>query len=116
MPNALGLVLGLMFLLWASAQPVSQNALPAAESILHRYIEVAGGAAAHKSRTSETLTGTFELAAAGITGQLPVILKPGLQRARIEFPVSAASNRVSRTAWPGQRTPWPDRASSRVRS
>lgn len=32
------------------------------------------------------LTGTFELVAAGLTGQLRVILKPGLRRTSIELP------------------------------
>ena len=87
MGDALGLVLGFMFVLSANAQQaVSQDALPTAESILDRYVEATGGAAAYESRTSETVTGTFELVAAGLTGPLRMILKPGLQRARIEFP------------------------------
>jgi hypothetical protein len=85
--NALALVLGLVFLPWASAQqPASQDALPAGESVLDRYVEATGGAAAYKSRTSETVTGTLELAAAGLTGQLRVHVKPGLMRTSIELP------------------------------
>jgi hypothetical protein len=85
--NALGLVLGLVFLPWAAAQQAApQDALPAAESILDRYVEATGGAAAYKGRTSEAATGTIELAAAGLTGQLRVILKPGLMRTSIEIP------------------------------
>ena len=81
------MVLGLIFLPWANAQqPATQDSLPAAEAILNRYIEVTGGAAAYMSRTSEMLTGTFELTAAGLIGQMRVFLKPGLQRATIELP------------------------------
>jgi hypothetical protein len=87
MHDALALVLSVIVLSWTNAQQaVSQDALPAAESILDRYIEATGGAAAYESRTSETLTGTFELAAAGVTGPLRMILEPGLQRSTIELP------------------------------
>jgi hypothetical protein len=81
--HALGLVLGLAFAPWALAQ---NAASPSAESILDRFVEVTGGAAAYKSRTSEMATGTFGLPAAGLTGQLQTFLKPGLLRTRIELP------------------------------
>mgnify|MGYP003581133809 CR=1 FL=1 len=85
--NALGLVLGLAFLPWAMAQEAaSQAAVPSAGSILDRYVEVTGGAAAYKSRTSEVTTGTLEIAPAGLTGQLRVLVKPGLVRTTIELP------------------------------
>ena len=85
--NALGLIFGLMFLPWAGAQqPAAPNDLPSAESILDRYVEVTGGLAAHESRTSAVTTGTFEVAAANLTGQLRIIVKPGLQRTTIQLP------------------------------
>lgn len=85
--TAFGLVLGLAFLPWAMAQQAAPPGdLPSAESILDRYVEVTGGAAAYKSRTSEVTTGTLTIAAAGITGQLRVLVKPGLLRTTIELP------------------------------
>lgn len=85
--NALGLILGLAFLPWVAAQEAAPRAdLPSAESILDRYVEVTGGAAAYKSRTSETTTGTFTIVAANLTGQLRAVLKPGVARTTIELP------------------------------
>ncbi len=85
--NALGLVLGLVFLPWATTQQAaSQSDLPSAESILDRYVEVTGGAAAYKSRTSEVASGTFAIVAAGLTGQLQGFLKPGMHHLIIELP------------------------------
>lgn len=85
--NALGLIFGLMFLPWATAQqPAVASELPSAESILDRYVEVTGGLAAYDSRTSAVTTGTFEVAAANLTGQLRSIVKPGLQRTTIQLP------------------------------
>ena len=81
--HALGFVLGLAFMPWALAQ---NAAVPSAEAILDRFVEVTGGAAAYKSRTSEAATGTFGIPAAGLTGQLQTFLKPGLLRTRIELP------------------------------
>jgi hypothetical protein len=85
--NALGLVLGLAFLPWAMTQEAAPAAdLPSAESILDRYVEVTGGAAAYESRTSETMTGTLTITGAGITGQVRMLVKPGLFRTTIELP------------------------------
>lgn len=85
--NAFGLALGLVFLPWAMAQQAAPPAdLPSAESILDRYVEVTGGAAAYKRRTSEVTTGTLQIVAAGLTGQLKIFVKPGLQRTTIEIP------------------------------
>lgn len=85
--NALGLFLGLAVLPWAMTQEAAPNAdLPSAESILDRYVEVTGGAAAYKSRTSEVINGTLTIAAAGITGQVRMSVKPGLLRGTIELP------------------------------
>jgi hypothetical protein len=85
--TALGLVLGLVFLPCVMAQQAaSPGALPSAESILDRYVEVTGGAAAYRSRTSETTTGTFTIVAANLTGPLRSFLKPGAARTTIELP------------------------------
>lgn len=85
--NVLGLILGLAYLPWLAAQEAaSREALPSGESILDRYVEVTGGAAVYERRTSETVTGTFAITAAGITGQLQSFLRPGLSRTSIELP------------------------------
>jgi hypothetical protein len=53
----------------APPQPaISDVALPKAETILDRYLEVTGGKAAYDKRTSEITTGTMEFAAQGIKG------------------------------------------------
>lgn len=84
--NALGLVIGLVFLPWVAAQEAAAGGeLPSAESILDRYVEVTGGAGAYESRTSEVVTGTLEIVAAGLTGQLQALVKPGLQRTTIQI-------------------------------
>ena len=44
--------------------------LPAAETILNRYVEVTGGKAAYERRTNEVVHGTVELAAMGIKGTM----------------------------------------------
>ena len=84
--NALGFVLGLAFLPWAMAQEAATADLPSAESILDRFVEVTGGAAAYESRTSEVVTATLTIAGAGITGQVRISVKPGLVRGTIELP------------------------------
>jgi hypothetical protein len=45
-------------------------ALPKAETILDRYVQVTGGKAAYEQRTSEIATGTLEYTAQGIKGAL----------------------------------------------
>jgi zinc protease len=56
---------------FAAPQPaISDVALPKAETIIDRYIEVTGGKAAYEKRTSEITTGTMELTAQGIKGSL----------------------------------------------
>lgn len=44
--------------------------LPKAETILDRYVEATGGAAAYESHHNEIITGTMEMAAAHIKGKL----------------------------------------------
>ena len=87
MRQMLAAILGVAFLPWATAQQAaSGSVLPSAESILDRYVEVTGGAAAYKSRTSEVVTGTFTIVAAGLTGQLQAFVKPGLHHLIVELP------------------------------
>lgn len=87
MRQAFAAILGLAFLPSATAQQAAAgSALPSAESILDRYVEVTGGAAAYKSRNSEVVSGTFTIVAAGLTGQLQAFVKPGRHRLTIELP------------------------------
>jgi hypothetical protein len=55
-----------------SALPVlhAADALPTAEAILERYIEVTGGKQAYAKRKSEIVTGTLEFASLGIKGKM----------------------------------------------
>jgi hypothetical protein len=61
-------------------------ALPSAESILDRYVEVTGGARAYAAIASSISRGTMELRAAGLTGQLENYARPGLVYTKIELP------------------------------
>lgn len=49
---------------------VSAQALPTAEAILDRYVEVTGGKAAYEKHTMEILKGTISFPEQGLTGQL----------------------------------------------
>lgn len=60
----------------AEAAAPKTDALPKAETILDRYIEVTGGKAAYEKRTSEVSTGTFEISAAGIKGSITIYSAP----------------------------------------
>ena len=55
-----------------SALPVlrAADALPTADAIMERYIEVTGGKQAYAKRKSEVVTGTLEFAAQGIKGKI----------------------------------------------
>jgi hypothetical protein len=87
MRNALALILSLGLLPGAIAQEAaSADDLPSAASILDRYVEVTGGASAYEDMASQVATGTMEIAAAGLTGQLQIFTKPGLQFTSIELP------------------------------
>jgi hypothetical protein len=48
----------------------ADEALPKAETILDRFIEVTGGANAYQKRKTETVTGTVEFGAQGLKGTL----------------------------------------------
>src|SRR5580658_3426973 len=54
----------------APQDAAKSEALPKAETILDRYIEVTGGKAAYEKRTSEISTGTMEFAAQGLKGSV----------------------------------------------
>ena len=64
-------LIGMATALTALAAPqeaAKSEALPKAETILDRSIEVTGGKAAYEKRTSEITTGTMEFAAQGLKG------------------------------------------------
>jgi len=54
----------------AAAACAADEALPNAETILDRYVEVTGGKAAYQKRKSEITTGTLEFAGPGLKGTL----------------------------------------------
>lgn len=49
---------------------IAAPALPAAETILERFVEATGGKAAYEARKTEVVTGTVEFAAAGLKGSM----------------------------------------------
>src|SRR5579872_1824073 len=53
----------------AGALAIAQ-ALPKAETILDRYVEVTGGKAAYEKHTRDTMTGTISFPAQGLSGKL----------------------------------------------
>jgi zinc protease len=54
----------------APAQDVPKEALPKAETILDRFVEVTGGKAAYQKHTREKMTGTLVVPDVGMTGNL----------------------------------------------
>ena len=52
------------------AAPARADDLPKAETILDKYVEATGGAAAYDSHHNEVVTGTMEMASAHIKGKL----------------------------------------------
>lgn len=55
--------------LWAAAASFAAD-LPKAEALLDRYVEATGGRATYEKRTSEYLSGTVEIPAAGVRGKV----------------------------------------------
>ena len=53
-----------------AAAYVHAQALPTAESILDRFVEVTGGKAAYQQHTTEIMAGTMAIAPQGLTGRL----------------------------------------------
>jgi hypothetical protein len=81
------LVCSLTLLSVAEAQNATAVAeLPAAESILDRYVEVTGGVAAYQAISSSISRGTMELRAAGVTGELEIYARPAMIYTRIDLP------------------------------
>lgn len=76
-------MLGLAWMVSLGAQDAN---VPSAESILDRFVEVTGGQAAYENLSSTVARGTMEIAAAGITGQLEIYTKRGLQYTKVELP------------------------------
>ncbi|MGW8370577.1 MAG: hypothetical protein ACWGPN_18090 [Gammaproteobacteria bacterium] len=81
------LVWALPLLSVAVAQDAPSAAdLPAAESILDRYIEATGGVEAYEAIESSISKGTMEIIAAGLTGQLEVYARPAMTYTKVELP------------------------------
>jgi hypothetical protein len=55
---------------FAAGTRAADPELPAAESILQRYIDVTGGKDVYEARKSEIVTGTLEFPAAGVKGNI----------------------------------------------
>jgi hypothetical protein len=53
-----------------AAAYVNAQALPTAEAILDRFVEVTGGKAAYQQHTTEIMTGTMTIGAQGLSGSL----------------------------------------------
>ena len=62
--------IGIAVLLSLSAAWAADEALPKAETILDRYVEVTGGKAAYEKRKTESVTGTMSFPAQGLKGTL----------------------------------------------
>jgi zinc protease len=62
--------LALMVLAWALPAMAADEAPPAAETILDRYVEVTGGKAAYEKHKTEIETGKLEFTALGLKGPL----------------------------------------------
>jgi hypothetical protein len=56
----------------AAAAFAADEALPKAETVLDRYVEVTGGKAAYEKRHNETVTGSVELAGQGLKGTISI--------------------------------------------
>ena len=81
----------------------ADDALPKAETILDRFIEVTGGKAAYEKRKTEIATGTLELTAQGVKGcHHPLLGRPGQELFVARYRRRRArSNRAARrrVAW-----------------
>jgi hypothetical protein len=65
----------------------SASPLPAARDLVARHVKAIGGAAAFAKVTSIRATGTFEMAAQGITGNLEMLLaRPAKMLLRVDIP------------------------------
>jgi len=64
------LLIGLAAWCRAAGDPLPEDALPKADTIMDRYVEVTGGKEAYAKRKSETQTGVLEFAAMGIKAKI----------------------------------------------
>ena len=100
--GALGVLTGLSTLAWAQAPA----AVPTAESILERYVEVTGGQAAYEKHTTQILTGNVTVPEQGLTGHLTrYSMAPDEEYSIVEFgPIGKLESGVSHgVAW--EKTP-----------
>lgn len=74
-------------LLAAAAAPAGAQPLPPAAQLIDRYVEASGGRDAMLSPESSRTRGRFELAAAGLSGQLEVVtLRPNRSATTVTIP------------------------------
>ena len=59
-------------LLAMAAPAFAQDDLPTAEEVMNKYIEATGGAGAYEKLSSRKITGTVEIVAAGVKGDLTI--------------------------------------------
>lgn len=58
----------------AMATATRNESLPSARAVLDRFVEVTGGVEAHRAFKSQRQTGTVQLAAMGVKGQLTILV------------------------------------------
>ena len=68
------------------AQAPASDALPTADQILERYVEVTGGQAEYEARTSEITHATVTFTSVGIQGELTEYAADGNYRSSLELP------------------------------
>ncbi len=81
-----GLLLALAIPGTLAQAAAAQNGAPPAREIIGRYVEAIGGADAVRRAGSWKATGTFAMAAAGITGAIEAYQAGGLSFARVTLP------------------------------
>lgn len=87
LPGRFRLPVSCAILLLASSAYAQTEALPKAETILDRYIEVTGGKAAYEKRKNEVITGTLEVKAQGLKGTIKrYSAEPAQEYSVIEIP------------------------------
>jgi hypothetical protein len=68
-----------------SGSPGAKAALPKAETVLERFVEVTGGIAAYQSHKTETMTGTMSFQAMGISGAITRYSAPGKEYSSVDL-------------------------------
>lgn len=69
-----------------AALPAAAQEMPAADELIGRYVEAAGGREAILEARSSRTTGTFDLAAAGLAGTVEVVTSPGRSATTVDIP------------------------------